>query len=600
MRIILFVIMIMPFNVFAQTGFWSQTNQFSGRFDAIIVNDSGFIFAGGEGRGIVYRSKNFGLSWTQIALPQAFAVLCFEVSSERRLFAGTDVGIFTSSNNGDTWQNIGLNTFNVSAILFSNGTLFAGTKTKGIFRLSVTGKWEQVGPVNLNISSINIHPGGYLFATAYNGGIYRSDLTGVNWNIVGFPSATVRDLTIDKNGVIYVCTMISYGGSAGVFRSTDIGNTWENYWFTSQYNSYYDPNGGIISNSMNYIFLGTTNGVYMSTGSLLWKNISDRVDDYIYSFALGSDTILYAGGYSRGVFRGGGPANFGNSDISKLYDLFPIAKGNKYKYNYQFSDTTYYLGFLNHIQRVSGTIEYYVVDSSYKENKIEWSIEQRMDLQLNYIAPEGNTQNKIQKTNNFVLTESLDGYHELMAAPTTWDPGRFYNDKGNWDFPVYEYYQVVIPIYRYHDEPEFSICNNYHSFLDSLWFDDRGLYKRTYYYHYGGNSQIYTHTHIYLDSVTVEVNNQILHLPNEFYLSQNYPNPFNPNTTITYSIPKQSNVDIKVFDLLGREVTTLVNEEKSAGNYKVVLKGSNLSSGVYLYRLHAGNFVSTKKFVLIK
>ena len=115
-----------------------------------------------------------------------------------------------------------------------------------------------------------------------------------------------------------------------------------------------------------------------------------------------------------------------------------------------------------------------------------------------------------------------------------------------------------------------------------------------------GNSQTYAHTHIYLDSVTVVVNNQILHLPKDFYLSQNYPNPFNPNTTITYSIPKQSNVAIKIFDLLGREVTTLVNEEKSAGNYKVVFNGSNLSSGVYLYRLYAGNFVSTKKFVLMK
>jgi hypothetical protein len=83
-------------------------------------------------------------------------------------------------------------------------------------------------------------------------------------------------------------------------------------------------------------------------------------------------------------------------------------------------------------------------------------------------------------------------------------------------------------------------------------------------------------------------------------LAQNYPNPFNPSTTIKYSIPKQSNVTIKVFDVLGREVTTLVNKEQSQGNYEVDFDGTKLSSGIYFYRLQAGDFVETKKMILIK
>ena len=88
--------------------------------------------------------------------------------------------------------------------------------------------------------------------------------------------------------------------------------------------------------------------------------------------------------------------------------------------------------------------------------------------------------------------------------------------------------------------------------------------------------------------------------PNEYNLAQNYPNPFNPTTTIQYSIPQRSNVTLKVYDLLGNEVAALVNEEKERGVYTVNFDASQLSSGIYFYRLQAGSFVQTKKMILIK
>jgi hypothetical protein len=88
--------------------------------------------------------------------------------------------------------------------------------------------------------------------------------------------------------------------------------------------------------------------------------------------------------------------------------------------------------------------------------------------------------------------------------------------------------------------------------------------------------------------------------PDKFELMQNFPNPFNPSTTINYSVPKTSLVKIKVYDILGKEITTLVNEEKSAGNYSVQFIGGNLSSGIYFYRMQAGNFVGTQKLILLK
>lgn len=88
--------------------------------------------------------------------------------------------------------------------------------------------------------------------------------------------------------------------------------------------------------------------------------------------------------------------------------------------------------------------------------------------------------------------------------------------------------------------------------------------------------------------------------PTHFWLEQNYPNPFNPSTTITYQLPATSNVNLKVFDMLGREVATLVNERQNAGQYQVRFDATRLASGMYFYRLQAGSFIETKKMMLVK
>lgn len=89
-------------------------------------------------------------------------------------------------------------------------------------------------------------------------------------------------------------------------------------------------------------------------------------------------------------------------------------------------------------------------------------------------------------------------------------------------------------------------------------------------------------------------------IPVTYALEQNYPNPFNPATTIRYQIPKDGIVTLKVYDLLGAEVATLINEEKAAGTYVVNFDASSLASGVYLYKLQADEFVSVKKMILLK
>ena len=104
---------------------------------------------------------------------------------------------------------------------------------------------------------------------------------------------------------------------------------------------------------------------------------------------------------------------------------------------------------------------------------------------------------------------------------------------------------------------------------------------------------------IRVHGLTVDVENTP-NVPSNFSLSQNYPNPFNPSTRISYSIAGLSKVSLKVYDILGREIITLVNEEKPAGKYEVNLNASSLASGVYFYQLKAGDFVQSKKMILVK
>jgi len=96
------------------------------------------------------------------------------------------------------------------------------------------------------------------------------------------------------------------------------------------------------------------------------------------------------------------------------------------------------------------------------------------------------------------------------------------------------------------------------------------------------------------------ISNKSVSLPVTYSLSQNYPNPFNPTTTIGYSVPKSGLVTIKIYDVLGRKVETLINEQKIPGNYKIAFNAGKLSSGIYFYRMQSGNFSQTKKLLLLK
>jgi hypothetical protein len=139
-------------------------------------------------------------------------------------------------------------------------------------------------------------------------------------------------------------------------------------------------------------------------------------------------------------------------------------------------------------------------------------------------------------------------------------------------------------------------------FLYSVFYnDDRSFLVGGYIYDYAGHEDLLV---VKFASEVSNVNEQILS-PNEFTLFQNYPNPFNPSTDISWQSPVGSWQTLKIYDVLGNEVATLVDGYKPAGSYEVEFnshsgKGRNLTSGVYIYQLRAENYVETKKMILLK
>lgn len=141
-----------------------------------------------------------------------------------------------------------------------------------------------------------------------------------------------------------------------------------------------------------------------------------------------------------------------------------------------------------------------------------------------------------------------------------------------------------------HGEDFQSMCSDGDGTVMLAWEDMRPLYT----------SDIYAHK-IVVPGLVTEVNDDKMNnVLSDFSVSQNYPNPFNPITTISYSIPATEIVQLKIFNILGEDVLTLVNEEKQVGNYQVNFNAKYFASGVYFYRLQAGSFVQTRKMILLK
>lgn len=292
------------------------------------------------------------------------------------------------------------------------------------------------------------------------------------------------------------------------------------------------------------------------------------------------------------------------------FDVFPLKPGFRFRYRYLAeSQISSVLDGVIQARTDSGSVECIVRDSVPSgDTTLLWNVEEQQSLFHRLIS--WNVVDTIywtEDTTFFTLSENRSSCHELLSSSLVWG------------FPV-KNPATTRPVYRFSDSTAVLITESWTTNIpdcgegrDSLWFSDTtGLIRRRSWSFYGSCHN--THTS---GSTTVElVGNLTLvvrepeHLPIKAMLEQNYPNPFNPSTTIRYGLPQASHVLLTVFNILGQQVAVLVQEEQEAGYHEVKFSaeggsasggdGAGLASGVYFYRLQTGDFVQTRRLLLLK
>ena len=283
------------------------------------------------------------------------------------------------------------------------------------------------------------------------------------------------------------------------------------------------------------------------------------------------------------------------SSLYSLFDVFPLSRNIHYSYTYAYSTQYFFAGFTEQFSIDSGNVQYIVGESlALSDSTIKWSVTEISSLwHERFVAfPKKDSTYVTTDTVLFSLSESNVGKHELSSPALIWR------------FPITNPTQSI---YRFADTTIFSLQRAWQLpgpigyGYDSLVFSQvSGFNFREANFVGGDIEQYLVHLQVRLLGTPTSVRMDKKATPQILVLEQNYPNPFNPSTTISYELPRASTVSLKIFNTLGQEIATLVNEGKEAGYYQAVWNASNVPSGIYFYRLQAGEFVETKKAILLK
>ncbi len=286
--------------LYAQT--WQPTNGPNvQQIFSIAINSSSYVFAGTNSG--VYLSTDNGTSWTQEGLTSN-NIRSLAINSTGYIFAGTDAGVYLSTNNGSSWTpvNSSMTTTSVySLAINSSGYIFAGTNTGVFFSTNSGTSWtqENSGLGGNGVNALVVNSSGYIFASN-TAGIYLSTNNGSTWTQVnnGLTYTSVQSLVINSAGYIFAGT-----AAGGVFLSTNNGSSWS------------AANTGITGsdvlslavNSSGYIFAGTNSGAYISVNNGTTWTPSGLPYYEILSLAINSSGYAFAGTYGYGVYRTGSP-----------------------------------------------------------------------------------------------------------------------------------------------------------------------------------------------------------------------------------------------------------------------------------------------------
>ncbi len=537
----------------------------------------------------IYRSTNSGTNWelTSLQIPN-FEFNALSKTADGKILSATSGGVFYSQNLGSDWikPNNSISHLEITSInCIKNSNFFVGTNDGGIFRSTDQGQsWEQFELINTDngydVNGIEYHSDNTIYASVHgyvtNKSLFVSTNSGNSWSHIGVGNNTQSGLTclyIDQTDKIYC------GAFSKFFWTTNAGIQWVNQpcsfsWIKD-----------MVSNGNGIVLAATYgNGIYRSTNNGIGFIASGLPNQNVFSVEVDNNGIFYAGadygiykstddgiswtqvtpssivGYVKdikvtknNIITAAGGGFYFSTDEGVTWESVPSGIENIYLTSISLDSLdNVYVGSYNGVYLLNKPVpvELLSFSSSVVDN----------DVTLIWITATETNNAGFQVERRETINERSDDWKNIA----------FVNGNGTTTEPQ---------SYPFVDEN--LSAGNYQYRLKQIDFDGTFEYLPT--------GQAGSNT------IEVEINP-----PAKFSLEQNYPNPFNPSTKISWQSPVSSWQTLKVYDVLGNEVATLVNEEKLAGEYEVEFKAVELSSGIYFYQLKVGEFIQTKKMTILK
>jgi len=518
----------------------------------------------------VFVSKNQGNSWNEINNGIDRFPIVNVFISDSILFALSDSYLYRSNDNGSHWNTVE-NVYSPDYMTSYKNNLYGCSNGGGVIFSSDAGlTWEKINDGLFSLYALSLATNGTKLFVGIQGGVYELQEDGRTWKVAnsGLPVSGGDNIHtfISKGDTLYAGTH-----GAGIIHSLDGGGKW----LYGNCEMFFNIINALTVKG-NKIFTGTDNGIFVSEDNgNSWNNIDTTILNSVINGFLSYDNRILAFSKGNGIYSSIDEGNSWNS-INNGFTNCNINILVKYNNNI-----------------IAGT------DSgifSSLDGEFNW---QKMNNELNdksikSLAVNGST---------IYAGTNQKGFYFSPDGGISWYPKNDFTG-----IISYEYLSINSILIKGDTLLIGTSSMNgtssglfYSTFNNSTWYHIGridGVNALTYSNSYliAGGASIWVSTYVQI----MDVDKINFPSPQTFVLSQNFPNPFNPTTKIKYFIPKTSLVTIKVYDILGKEVTTLVNEEKSPGNYEVEFNGKSLASGIYFYRLQAGGFVETKKMILLK
>lgn len=570
---------------------------------AITFDKSGSIYAGDGDWGGVMKSTDNGISWNNWI---HLGTLCISIGPNGYVYTGTWKGIYRSTDEGVSWSKMsdGLPDLNISCIEFdSSGTVYLGTgsshnKGNGIYYSQNNGEtWTHLALSDTTVQSLVLIDNKILAGTLNYGIVISSD-SGKKWVVSnnGLMDNNVFRIRMASDSILFTAS----DRAGGIHKSTDLGHSWKQI----------GPPRGLVEsvakNNKGQLYVGSNGVNKLELNSGEWTNLGLN-DFYIHCIRVKNDTILFAGTDLHGLYRSTNEGitweRISSDSNSRVVDIevqrdgsLLLAESKNLFISYDDGETMSVWSneksypYLDEIE-INHAGDIFIANSKQVFRCLYNSFDFKKIFEGNSISGIS-----VNDPDRIFISEAGDsgGIYVSENNGVNWEKS-FNGDVSS----IFVTNGLLIFAAVYNHGIIISSDHGLSWDTTSTGLDDR-IYTTI--FSEDKNHIIYAGTYkgLYRTKTPVTEVKKNSASPAEFKLKQNFPNPFNPQTVIRYSLANNSRVSLKVYDLLGKEVVSLVNLEQSAGSYTVEFDAGALSTGIYVYQIIAGSYIESKKMILLK